>query len=201
MTTMRSASRIASSMPWVTMRTVSVSDSSPQADQLSLEPRPREGIQCAEGLVEQEEPGRDGERSRYCRTLSHPARDLRRALVAVLPEADGRQVALGHLVGPCSPAIGTGCLHGLAHVRQQAESGQERVALEDQSPVGCVDLLCDVAGQAEEARVERHPDEADNADRGRDVDDVSGVVGIPEGSWALPSSVVGSEVLTALIQS
>ena len=58
-TTIRSASKMASSMPCVTISTVSVSDSLlPQVDELLLQAGPGQRVQRAERLVEQQHLGR-----------------------------------------------------------------------------------------------------------------------------------------------
>ena len=82
---------MASSMPWVTIRTVSVSLSLlPQVDELLLQPGPGERVEGAEGLVEQQHPGLDGEGPGDGGALLHAAGDLVRASCPCAPTARRR---------------------------------------------------------------------------------------------------------------
>ena len=82
-------------MPWVTMTTISVSDSlRHRSMSCGLEAGPGEGVERPERLVEEQRPRLDRERPGHGGALLHAARHLGRLLVLVLPEPDGGEVPL-----------------------------------------------------------------------------------------------------------
>jgi hypothetical protein len=107
----------------------------PELDELRLEAGPGEGVEGTERLVEQEDPRADGEGPGDRCPLGHAARHLVRSLVAMGPEADSGEVALGHLVAPRLRPVAPSGPHRLPDVGLDAQPGQERVALEHHGPI------------------------------------------------------------------
>jgi hypothetical protein len=97
---MRSASRIASSTSCVIMNTVWCV-SAQMLQQLVLDGAARQRVERAEGLVEQQHLGLDGEGARDAHALLHAAGELARLLVDGAVQADHRHVLFDMGVDLC----------------------------------------------------------------------------------------------------
>ena len=107
----------------------------PQLDELGLEPGPGQGVEGAERLVEQQHPGLDREGPRHGRALLHAAGHLVGSLVAGVPQADRGEVVTSDGAG-LVPAPGAGRADRGPHVVEQAQTRQQRVALEHHGAIG-----------------------------------------------------------------